>query len=214
MIFNRTFDRAVELADEISGEAYPWDCLEECISQVDAVVTSTDSKDILIDKEILTKSSLESSNTPLVIIDIAVPRDVDPAVAEISNVSLFNMDDIQMVANQNFEHRKNEIGKVESIIGQEISRFESWWDSLEISPSITLLRNQMDEIRLKEFSKLTKAMKHLSNDDMSTIEIFSKALTNKFLHRPITSIKKNPEQSVSIKKLFNLEEPNRENGKG
>ena len=214
LIFNRTFDRAVELADEISGEAYPWDCLEECISQVDAVVTSTDSKDILIDKEILTKSSLESSNTPLVIIDIAVPRDVDPAVAEISNVSLFNMDDIQMVANENFEHRKNEIGKVESIIGQEISRFESWWDSLEISPSITLLRNQMDEIRLKEFSKLTKAMKHLSNDDMSTIEIFSKALTNKFLHRPITSIKKNPEQSVSIKKLFNLEEPNRENGKG
>ena len=150
----------------------------------------------------------------MVIIDIAVPRDVDPTIANIPNVFLFNMDDIQMVANQNLEYRKNEIGKVENIIGQEISRFESWWDSLEVSPSITLLRDQMDEIRLKEFSKLSKAMKHLSKNDMSTIEVFSRALTNKFLHKPITSIKKNPEQSVSMKKLFNLEEPNQENGKG
>ncbi|MCL0032153.1 hypothetical protein M1N14_01760, partial [Dehalococcoidia bacterium] len=117
-------------------------------------------------------------------------------------------------ANQNLEYRKNEVGKVEDIIEQEISRFESWWDSLEVSPSITLLRDQMDEIRLREFSKLSKAMKHLSKDDISTIEIFSKALTNKFLHKPITSIKKNPEQSASMKKLFNLEEPSQENGKG
>ena len=214
LILNRTFERAVELANEISGEAYPWDSLEECINQVDAVVTSTDSKDILIDKGILTRSTPEFRSAPLVIIDIAVPRDVDPAIANISNVFLFNMDDIQMVANQNLEYRKNEIGKVENIIEQEISRFESWWDSLEVSPSITLLREQMDEIRLKEFSKLSKTMKHLSKDDISTIEVFSKALTNKFLHKPITSIKKNPEQSVSMKKLFNLEEPSRENGKG
>ena len=214
LILNRTFERAVELANEISGEAYPWDSLEKCINQVDAVVTSTDSKDILINKDILTRYTPEFRSAPLVIIDIAVPRDVDPTIANIPNVFLFNMDDIQMVANQNLEYRKNEIGKVENIIGQEISRFESWWDSLEVSPSITLLRDQMDEIRLKEFSKLSKAMKHLSKDDMSTIEVFSRALTNKFLHKPITSIKKNPEQSVSMKKLFNLEEPNQENGKG
>jgi len=214
LILNRTFDRAVELANEISGKAYPWDSLEECINQVDAVVTSTDSKDILIDKGILTRSTAKFRNAPLVIIDIAVPRDVDPAIADISNVFLFNMDDIQMVANQNLEYRKNEVGKVEDIIEQEISRFESWWDSLEVSPSITLLRDQMNEIRLREFSKLSKVMKHLSKDDISTIEIFSKALTNKFLHKPITSIKKNPEQSVSMKKLFNLEESSRENGKG
>ena len=214
LILNRTFERAVELANEISGEAHPWDSLEECINQVDVVVTSTDSKDTLINKGTLTRPISKFRDSPLVIIDIAVPRDVDPDIANISNVFLFNMDDIQMVANQNLEYRQNEVGKVENIIEQEISRFESWWDSLDVAPSITLLRDQMDEIRLKEFSKLSRVMKHLSKDDISTIEIFSKALTNKFLHKPITSIKKNPEQSVSMKKLFNLEEPNRENGKG
>tara|TARA_Y100000590_G_scaffold431952_1_gene547336 strand:- start:20156 stop:21430 length:1275 start_codon:yes stop_codon:yes gene_type:complete len=214
LILNRTFERAVELANEISGEAHPWDSLEECINQVDVVVTSTDSKDTLINKGTLTRPISKFRDSPLVIIDIAVPRDVDPDIANISNVFLFNMDDIQMVANQNLEYRQNEVAKVENIIEQEISRFESWWDSLDVAPSITLLRDQMDEIRLKEFSKLSRVMKHLSKDDISTIEIFSKALTNKFLHKPITSIKKNPEQSVSMKKLFNLEEPNRENGKG
>ena len=214
LILNRTFERAVELADLVNGKAYKLETMKKYVGYVDVIVTSTDSKDILINENIFTDSDVSINNKPLVIIDIAVPRDVDPSVKRVPNVVLFDMDDIQRVANNNVEHRKSEIWKVEDIIKEEIFRFETWWESLKVTPSITLFRDRIETIRSQELSKLFKVMHHLSENDRSAVEMFSKALSNKFMHNPISAIKENPGYSILIKQLFNLDEVKHDNSKG
>jgi glutamyl-tRNA reductase len=151
-------------------------------------------------------------NRPLFFIDIAVPRDVDPEINRINNAYVYDIDDLHGVIEENIESRKSESARAEQIINDAVIRFEQWYESLDVVPTIKDLQNKLNAIFDAELHKTMHTLTHLSTDDIRAIERMNEAVIKKILHDPMQFLK-NPgshrDKSLYIdliRNVFNLEE--------
>lgn len=211
IVTNRTWERAMELAERFHGEAIPFPEFLNSLLRVDIVISSTGSVDYILRKEKVSKIIKERKNRPLFFIDIAVPRDIDPQVNSIDNVYLYDIDDLQEAAEANIKDRQQEAQKAEAIVATEVEKFCRWYRSLDIVPTIVSLREKIEAIRNGELDKTFSSVPQLSEQERMTLEILTASIIKKILHDPITFLKQMSQDSEGelyvdvVKKLFKLE---------
>ena len=211
MVTNRTFERAQKLADEFGGEAIPFDELFLHLHKADIVLTSTGAPHAIISPPDLEEVIKRRRMRPMFLIDIAVPRDIDPAVNEMDAVYLYDMDDLQQVVAANLEGRMQEADKAEAIIAEEIIQFYKWVATLEVTPTIVALRNRFDELRKAELERTLAGWKDAPPDAEKRLEALTGAFMNKLLHHPTMVLKKSGQGNRNdlyldaLRALFDLE---------
>jgi len=213
MIFaNRTYENAVRLANDFHGVPVDFDLLEDKLKEVDIVISSTGAPGYVVTEEMIVKALHRHKNRLMFIIDIAVPRDVDPAVEEIDNVYLYNIDNLQEIVDENLRSRMEEAEKAETIISEEIINFTNWLNTLEVVPTIVSLKKKSEKVIEEEIEKSLSWTRNLTEEEREKIRILASSIVNKILHDPITSLKEESQNSgadpyvAAIKKLFRLEE--------
>ena len=209
LVTNRTYDRAEELAAALGGEAVPFDQMPEALSNIDIVIGSTGSPGYILQQDMLTDVMATRPHRPMFLIDIAVPRDIDPESAGVPNVHLYDVDDLQSISDDNRHEREQEARKAEAIVAQEVEQFLDWYGTLEVVPTITKFREKAEDIRARELSKLMRKLDHkLTSVEIDSLDAMTRALVNKLLHGPTTSLKErsSPEKLRLARELFNLEE--------
>ena len=206
-VTNRTYQLAEEVATEMGARAVPLDGLGEMVEKADIVVSATGSPGYILTPEIVAWSRA-ANGRPLFLIDIAVPRDIDPAVKEFSGVHLFDIDDLETVAETNRRQRKQEAQKVETIVAEEVDRFMDWLFSLEVVPTVAALRERADGLRARELARVIKRLPSLDEAGRRNLAAFSRAIVKKILHEPITSLKerRDPTYSQVARELFDLKD--------
>jgi len=190
LVTNRTFERAQRLAEEFAGEALPFDDLFLHLHKADIVLTSTGAPHAIITPNDLEEVIRRRRMRPMFMIDIAVPRDIDPAVNKLDSVYLYDMDDLQQVVTANLEGRRQEADKAEAIIAEEIIQFYKWVATLEVTPTIVALRRQFDELRRAELERTLAGWKDAPQDTEKRLEALTSAFMNKLLHHPTAVLKK------------------------
>jgi glutamyl-tRNA reductase len=196
LVTNRTFERAEKMAAEFDGKAVPFDSFVDHLAEVDIIMTSTGAPNFILGKRQMEEVLKRRKNRPMFLIDIAVPRDIDPKVNDISNTYLYDVDDLQGVVQANLKERQKEAGKAEAIVEQEIGQFHLWLGNLEVKPTVIALRRKLDEIRQQELEKTFGNLKDLSGKQRKSIEAMAGAIINKILHKP-TAILKNSQNDMS-----------------
>lgn len=208
-ITNRTFERAKELAKEFSAVAVPFDTLKEHILKVDIVLCSTAAPDYVITKNMLMEIMPLRKYKPLFLIDISVPRNIDPACNDLDNVFLYDIDDLQDVVDSNMLERKKEAEKAIGIVKEEVEKFESWLNSLDSVPTIVSIRNKAEKVRLEEFEKFKNRFSELPPEVLASVEYLTQSIINKIMHSPTVALKNNCEQKeilvYAARKLFGIE---------
>jgi glutamyl-tRNA reductase len=190
MVTNRTFERAERLAEEFDGKAVRFDDLFDQLHKADIILSSTGAPHTIIGARDLDDVMRRRKHKPMFFIDIAIPRDIDPAVNDVENVYLFTVDDLQEVVSSNLQQRSEEAKKAEDIVNQEIGQFFKWLSSLEVTPTIVALRNKFDEIRRAELEKTLASWKDLPPDGQKRLDALTNAIMNKLLHPPTSLIKR------------------------
>jgi glutamyl-tRNA reductase len=213
MVTNRTFERAVELADHFRGTPVRFDDFHRYLKLADLVVGCTSSPEILLQRETVEKVLKERKQKAMFFIDLGDRRNFDPRINTLGNVYLYNMDDLKGVAERNLQQRSNEAQKAEEIVDEEVVGFLRWLDSLEQVPTIVALRQKLEEIRKRELEKsLGASLKELSERERQALEDMTTAIINKILHSPITHLKRQSEEQdearyvEALKRLFDLGE--------
>ena len=213
LVTNRTFERAEKLAAEFEGRAVPFDEFADHLAEVDIVMTSTGAPNFILGQRQMEEVLKRRKNKPMFLIDIAVPRDIDPKVNKLDNAYLYDVDDLQGVVQANLKERKKEASKAEAIVEQEIGQFYQWLGNLEVKPTVIALRQKLEEIRRQELEKTFGNLKDLSTKQRKSIEAMAGAIINKVLHKP-TSVLKNAQNEASgedyvdaVRVLFDLPAP-------
>jgi len=211
-VTNRTYERAVELAERFGGEAIPFSDLIDGLMEADIVLSSTGSPHYLVRKEEVAAVLRRRKQRPLFFIDIAVPRDIDPEVNNLDNAYLYDIDDLQEVAEANVKDRLKEAQRAEAIIEEEVEKFYRWRETLDVVPTIISLKERMERIREGELRKSMGALSRLSPEEREAVEALTEAIIKKVLHGPIKVLKETsgtPEEGLYvelIRRLFQLED--------
>jgi glutamyl-tRNA reductase len=204
-IANRTLDTARELAHRFGGEAVALADLAPRLGEVDVVISSTSAPETVVHAGDVPAKR----RTPLFFIDIAVPRDLDSAIAKLDGCFLYDIDDLEAVVSETLSGRRSEAVRAELLVAEETERFRSWRASLDVVPAIASLRARAEEIRSAELAKVERRM---SDDERRTLESVTSQILNKLLHLPTIRMK---EAAVSadgaayadaVRHLFGLEE--------
>jgi len=208
MIANRTQEKAEELASRLGGETVPLDQIGGVLDQVDIVVATTGAPDAVVGFDVV-REAMRKRTDPLVFIDVAVPRDVDPAVDRLPNVFRFDMDALDGIVNQNIERRRADTPVVERLVDAETRRFMQWWDSLGTGPVIRDLNKLFDSIRAQEVERNSK---RFVAEDREQLETFTRTLTRKLLMGVTMEIKHyrtddpvQVERLAALRELFHLD---------
>jgi glutamyl-tRNA reductase len=184
IVANRTHERAEELAERYHAQALHYDECWSRLADVDLLICSTAAPHAIVGVEQIAGSLKARGDRPLCILDIAVPRDVDPAVGALGNVFLYDLDDLRTVATANIERRREELPAAETVIAPEVEKYWEWLAGLAAVPVLRSFRTEMDRMREAELAEAMRKLEHLSPRDREAIEHFSRALMNKFLHEP------------------------------
>jgi glutamyl-tRNA reductase len=215
MVTNRTFERAIAVAGRMRGSPILFEDFPRYLKMADLVIGCTGSPEILLDAAAVEKVLRERKQLPMFFIDIGDRRNFDPAINDIDNAYLYNIDDLKEVAEENLQGRSHEAQKAEEIVAQEVENFRRWIGSLERVPTIAALRSHFDEIRRRELAKsLSGNLKDLSSEQRKALDDMTAAIINKILHGPITHLKKDTAEGAeeetfyvaALKKIFGLEE--------
>jgi glutamyl-tRNA reductase len=197
LVANRTLERALALAQEFRGDAIPFEEMAQGLRKTDIVISATNSPQYLIEHNQITKVMKDRKQKPIFFIDISDPRDVEPKVGDLENVYLYNIDDLQKVANENIKDREKEARRAEIIVQDEVVKFVNWYRSLDVTPTIVSLRNKFEEIRKKELEKTLSLHPNLSEKEKQSLEALTSAIINKILHTPITLLKRTEEEAMA-----------------
>jgi glutamyl-tRNA reductase len=214
MVTNRTFERAVELAERIQGSPIRFEDFPRYLKLADLVIGCTGGLELLVDAAQVEKVLRERKHKAMFFIDIGDRRNFDARINDLDNVYLYNIDDLKSVADENLQERSNEANKAEGIVHDEVQSFVRWVGSLEQVPTITALRQRFDDIRRREIEKsLGGGLKELSEQQRAALEDMTTAMINKMLHGPIAQLKSKVDNDdeatlyiAALKKLFDLEE--------
>lgn len=208
-IANRTYARAEALAAEFQGIPVAFDRFPEVLPEVDIVIASTGAPGYILNAEMVA-AALKRRNRLLFLIDIAVPRDIDPAAGEIDNVYLYNIDHLQDVVDANREGRRVEAMKAEEIVAEEVGAFERWFNTLEVVPTIVALREKVEGIVKGELERSAAWLRKLDEEERNRVEILTASIVNKILHDPLTGLKEESREKdalpfvAAVRRLFKL----------
>ena len=186
VVTNRTPERAEGLAKKLHGRSRPIEELDQALQDADVVVTATTSSTPLITAAMMDPIMKARGRRPLVLVDVASPRDVDSAVGRLDNVFLYDLDALGQIVEQNRSARSKEIPKAERIIEEELNFFFDWYESLAVTPMIKALRQTFEEIGKREVHKHAK---HFHRSDREMLERYTRSLISKLLHQPTVRIK-------------------------
>jgi glutamyl-tRNA reductase len=209
-VANRRRDRALSLARRYRGSAVNFDELPRALAQADIVVAATASPHLLLEARELADVMVLRDGRPLLLIDLAVPRDIDSACAELEGVSLYDIDDLQAVIARNRRVRQAEARKAEGIIEEEIQQFATWLGSLEVLPTLTALRAHADEIANQVLRENDGKWESASPRDRERVQALVQAVVNRLLHDPTIRMKDLRDDRVHlrmaiVRELFGLE---------
>ncbi len=212
VVMNRTGQNAHRLANEAGVR---WSCMAELENELagaDVVISSTGSPGAVLTEKMVARA-LQGRARPLFLVDIAVPRDIEPKVAELPEVTLCNVDDLKSSIENNREKRARELHKVEAIVQEECSKFSTWTHGLKVKPVITGLRNLADNIRERELQRALRRMEgELSDSDSKVIRELTNRIVNKMLHQPLVRLREEAgvgngvEYAHTVQSLFGLTE--------
>jgi glutamyl-tRNA reductase len=207
LITSRTYERAQALASAVGGTAIPFHRLEEALRESDIVISCSGSPHFILETSHVTEAMRSRNGNALVLIDIAVPRDIDPEVEHIKNVLLYDINDLEGISEANRLEREKEIDKVAGIVDFETVKFMEWWSGLEAAPTITALLGKAEKIRSAQVAKTLKGMGSISAEDQARIEAMTSSIVRKILHDPIHQLRR-PEQQGNyaqlVQELFRL----------
>jgi glutamyl-tRNA reductase len=212
VVANRTFDRAVRVAEIFDARPVSFEEIESQLAEVDIVVTSTASPEYVITHEQVKNSLRKRRNRPLFFIDIAVPRDVQPEVNSLENVYVYDIDDLKGVIELNMGQRKQEAIKAERVVREEVVKFERWLKTLSVVPTIVSLQEKAESIIQTELKKSSSVLRGLTPGQEQAIKTLTRSIAGKVLNDPILYLKKRADRySVNTyldvtRKLFNLDE--------
>ena len=188
-IVNRTLDRANILAKRFAGRAATFEEMPELLTKMDVLITSTGAPHFIIHPWMVEAAIAERNGKPLVIMDIAVPRDVDPLIAELPGVYLFDMDQLSYTVEDSMYKRKKEIPQVQAILDEEIIQFWHYIKTLDIVPLIVQMRSHVDDIRQQELEDALRSMPSLSPKEHEKVVALTKSIVNKILHSPTARLR-------------------------
>jgi glutamyl-tRNA reductase len=188
-VANRRHDRAIGLAARFGGEAVRFDDLPELLTKTDIVVSCTASPHQIVGREELALVLEERAGRPLLMMDIAVPRDIDPNVRDLPGLTLYDMDDLQHAVARNLSGREAEAVKAGRLIDQEVERFSRWLGSLDIIPTVAALRERGDEIVAQVLRENAERWESLSENDQRRLELMARAIVSRLLHEPTLRLK-------------------------
>jgi glutamyl-tRNA reductase len=208
-ITNRTQERADRLASRVRGKVIPFDRWFDILPEVDIVISSVDVNRFVLSAPEMESMMKRHGNTAVFIIDLGVPRNVDPETKNIENVFLYDLDALGVMVEENLQKRRREIPKVEAIIAEVLAELTQWYSSLEVSPTISALTHFAEKIRQEE---LAKHINRFEPKDRELAELVTKRIVNKILHAPIVNLKDRENGSLTerlqkmnaIQKLFGL----------
>jgi glutamyl-tRNA reductase len=213
MVTNRTFERAVELAEKIRGNPIRYDDFPRYLQLADLVIGCAGASEVLVDAGMVEKVLRERKQAAMFFIDIGDRRNFDPEINAIDNAYIYNIDDLKSVAEENLNERSSEAEKAECIVQEEVGSFFDWLSSLEQVPTITALIEKLELIRQKEITKsLSGSLKDLSERQKQAMEDMTAAMMKKVLHAPIMHLKQNADSEyelmyiAALKRLFDLED--------
>jgi len=189
VVANRSVDKARELAGCFGGRAVPLDGIAAELPRVDVVLTSTSSPGQLLTREDVARVLPERKGRPLFLIDIAVPRDLDPAIHELDGCYLYDIDDLESVVAESLAGRRREAGRAEEIVLDEAERFRSWQASRDVVPAIASLRALAEEIRESELERARTRLERLSEAERRAVEAVTSRIVDKLLHVPTVKMK-------------------------
>ncbi|MDG2114697.1 MAG: glutamyl-tRNA reductase [Actinomycetota bacterium] len=210
LIANRTHERATSLAGRVGGRPLPLDELDTALGEVDVLLTSTGATSVIVDHASVADVLERRAGRPLLIVDIAMPRDVDPAVARFDGVTLLDMDDLSDFAAGGRAERALEVERVGEIVRDEAQRFGDVRSAREMAPLIASLRGSVDAVRAAELERALASSTPLDDSQQAAVEKFSKALIAKLLHNPTIALKdaagtaKGDRLADSVRDLFDL----------
>jgi glutamyl-tRNA reductase len=188
-IANRTWENAVELAARVDGTPVRLTELTATLSDVDLLVTSTGASSLMVEANELSALMVRREGRPLLIVDIAVPRDVDPAASAIDGITLLDMNDLRAFADSGIRERQREVSAVEAIVEQEIERYLAYATAREVAPLIAALHGRADEIRDSELERFSSRLNELSTKEREAVEALVQGIIGKMLYRPTVRLK-------------------------
>lgn len=214
-ITNRTPEHMVKLTHSLKkgGDAHfrclPLSDFQAYLDTVDMIFVSTSSPSYLLTKPMMETAMKRRKNRPLFCMDISVPRNVDPSIHDIDNIYLYDIDDLEIIIKENTKKRKKEAERAEAIVKEEATHFYRWLNALEFAPTLTSIRQKIEDMRKKELEGLFSSLPHLTSQERKHIERFSKRFSNKALHDPLLSIKEEAKNNnvrfvEFLRRLFRL----------
>jgi glutamyl-tRNA reductase len=219
-VANRRYDRAIGLAQRFGGSAVRFDDLPAELERADIVVSSTNSPHHIVEREELELVAAARSHRPLLLIDLAVPRDIDPTCREVTGVVVRDVDDVQTIADRNASGREVESRRAELLVAAELGRFESWLGSLEVLPTVASLRGRADEIVRRVLAENDGKFSDLSEVDRRRVESMARAVASRILHEPTLRLKRSAEEAdayqqvAALRDLFGLDSTTEPEGTG
>ena len=210
LVSNRTYQRACDLSEEFNGRPVRFEEFIDSMSGTDIVICSTGAPNYVLTKSQMQKVMKERKQAQVFIIDISVPRNIDPDINEMENVYLYNIDDLQGVVDANIFERQKEAEKAEKIVEEEIETFLKWQASLDSVPTIMALREKAEEIRKDELTKFLSKMPEIGEKEREAIEYLASAIVNKLIHPPTIALKESSGDKdilvAAIRKLYGIEQ--------
>ena len=211
-VANRTYDRAVSLAYKFKGQAIHFEDLHNTCDRADIVITSTGAPHAIFRREHGEVFLARRKNRPMFFIDIAVPRDVDPAMNKLDGIFVYDIDDLQQAVASHVADRRKEAERAEAIVTSEVERFHARIQTLDVVPTIVSLQDHLETIRQAEIDRVRGRLGALSPDQEMAVEALTRGIVNKIMHTPISTLKtavREPEATTVIdlvRRLFNLQE--------
>jgi glutamyl-tRNA reductase len=208
-VTSRSYEKASAMAKSLGGSSVDIGSLGQELTGCDIAISCTGAPHFILDLKTMENAMSARSNHPLVIIDIAVPRDVDPEVRHLSNIFLYHIDDFTHISERNRKQRETEIKNATEIIEAEVKRFSSRWQQMEVKPVISGLVEKAEAIRQAQLKLTLKKLRRLSTEERQSLEAMTRAIVQKILHDPIQHLKKDADEKDDyvrlIAELFQLD---------
>jgi glutamyl-tRNA reductase len=211
LVANRSQEHARQLAEHVRGEAVEWEALAQVLAAPDIVVASVSTEQPVVTRAMLEQAMAARGNRPLFLVDLGVPRNVDPAAAGLYNLYLYNIDDLEAIVEQNRRAREQEIPRAEAIIAEHLGKFEAWRAGLEATAMLEELRALLDGRRERFLAERLGALSHLSPDDREAIARLTREMLDNLLEEPAKrlrhahSLSQKLHELETIRKLFGLD---------
>jgi glutamyl-tRNA reductase len=211
-VANRTYDRAIRLAQKFNGQAIEFSRLYETCDRADIVITSTGAPHAIFRREHGELFLSRRKNRPMFFIDIAVPRDVDAEMNKLDGIFVYDIDDLQQAVASHVADRKKEAEHAEEIINTEVDRFHARLQTLDVVPTIVSLQDHLETIRQAEIDRVRGRLGQLSPEQELAVEALTKGIVNKIMHTPVTTLKTAAREAEAttvvdvVRRLFNLQD--------